>query len=408
VNTSRHVVLLVLLAGSPAPGECLPSGRATFAAGVEALGRGDLQTAEERFDELVKTQPNCAEARNNLAVVLFEMGRSAEANAQLRHALAINPGYRRARFNLQSVEGDGEGREPKLHAEAAANGDATPVPPVAATSAAPPPAISAPPAAGPARTPVPPNLAALEPQGATASVVDGLQKQLCVYRRTATAIIREACYPIVGSAVDDWPQWTVPSDVTARRVRLVDDTLRRRLRIIPTDVDMDDSVVVRRPDFDALSHTVVPWRTGFVVLPAGQPALEPAVAARSAQQVRDTIEQWRQAWEGKQFDAYIRFYGASFVPHPERDTARWRARKQTLFGQAGVIAVQIGAPSVYVLGDGATVITVFDQQYRAPTGASHDVKAVRWERQGERWLISAETILAASDHPARHRPRHGG
>ena len=341
---------------SEARAECLPSGRATFAAGLEALSRGDLQTAEARFEALVKAQPNCVEARNNLAVVLFESGRPEEADAQLRQAVALTPNYQRGRFNLQRVEERVRGQATKPEAETALIGDATVAPttvPTAVPPAVPTPALTIapaspapqptaiPPATVAAGVAVPPSVAALEPQGATACVVDLSQKQLCVYRRAESAIVQDACYAIVASDVVDVPQWVVPSDLTAKRVRLVDDTLRRRLRIIPNTVEMDDSVRVRVPDFDNLSQKVVPWRTGFVVLAPGTKPLSAAVAAQAVQQVREALGQWRQAWEGKKLDAYIGFYSPSFVPHPERDVARWRARKQALFGQAGTITVQI-------------------------------------------------------------------
>jgi len=416
VIAGRWLVILVFLARSAAPAECLPSGRAIFAAGLEALSRGDLQTAEARFEELVTVQPKCAEARNNLAVVLFELGRTQEADAQLRQAVEINPDYWRGRLNLRRVEGTPEGPGVTPQVETALTTGATVAPSFAPPaepastepSPTPWPMITAPTAPVPARAAVPAGVAALEPQGATAGVIDMSQQQLCVYRRAESAIVQDACYPIVGSDVDEWPQWVVPSDVTTRRVRLVDDTLRRRLRIIPTTAEMDDSIRVRVSDFDILSKTSVPWRTGFVVLALGTTPPSASAAAQSARQVREALGQWRQAWEEKKFDVYVGFYGAAFVPHPERDVARWRARKQALFGRDGTIRVQIAAPSIFVLGDGSKVITVFDQRYRATGSESRDVKALRWERQGERWLISAETILGESGQPLRRRRRRRG
>ena len=419
--TTRTLFVLMMLAASQVRAECLPSGRPTFAAGLEALSRGDLQTAFARFEELVKEQPDCTEARNNLAVVLFEMGLPEEADKQLRQAVELNPDYQRARFNLRKVEGSfhGQTAPPEIETAMTEEERATPsaaptvvpttartvVPPATASHPTPAPTTAAAQAAAPL---VPPNLAALEPQGATACVLDAGRRQLCVYRRAQSGIVPDACYPILSVQVPAWPQWVTASDHTTKRIRLVDDPHHRRLRVVPEGVEMDDSVRVRQRDFDTLASKVTPWRSGWVVLGPGTPSLAAAAAAQAAQQVGDALEHWRQAWEGKKLDAYLSFYGPSFVPQPEGDVARWRARKQGLFAQSGAIAVGIASPSVFVLGDGSSVLTVFEQSYRSGAVESHDLKALRWQRQGERWLISVETTLAEKAHPPRAHRRRGG
>jgi tetratricopeptide (TPR) repeat protein len=412
-----RLVLLALLTAvaAPVPAECLPSGRTTFAEGLAALGRGDLQTAFARFEKLVQEQPDCAEARNNLAVVLFEMGLHEEADKQLRQAVELNPDYQRARFNLRRVEKSFHGAAPKPEVETALTPEATVAPqPSAAPAAAQPTLASLPtpaaptPSAPPPVPGVPANLAALEPQGATACVLDAARKQLCVYRRTPTAIVEDGCSAILSTHVASWPPWVVASDLTSRRVRLVDDTHHRRLRVVPDGVQMDDSVTVRKQDFEALGKKVAPWRTGWLVLSHDVPAVSAAVAALSLAHVRDALERWRQAWEAKDLNAYAAFYAPSFVPQPEADVARWRARKQSLFERSSAISVAVAPPSVFVLDEGSTVVTVFEQSYRSGSYASHDLKALRWQRLGDRWLIAVETTLAETARPSRARRRHGG
>ena len=398
-----RALIVILLLASQARAECLPSGRATFAEGLEALSRGDMHTAFARFEKLVQEQPDCAEARNNMAVVLFEMGLPEEADKQLRQAVELNPDYQRARSNLRRVEASFHGETTKPEIERAVPGEPTLVPTLPPTAAP-----TAPPAtAGPA-TGVPPNLAALEPQGVTACVLDAAHKQLCVFRRAEAGIVQDACYPILTTQVSTWPQWVVASDLTAKRVRLVDDTHHRRLRVIPDNVAMDDSVQIRRQDFESLAKKVAPWRSGWVVLGRDAPAVSATTAAQSAQQVRDALERWRQAWEGKKLDAYTGCYGPSFVPQSEGDIAHWRARKRALFEQRGTITVRVTPPSVFVLGDGSSVITVFEQSYHAGALESRDLKALRWQRQGDRWMISVETTLAEKARPPRAHRRRGG
>src|SRR5438874_921445 len=94
------VVVTLVLCASSAAAECAASGRKMFAAGLDALNAGDLAAATRTFYDLVEAQPDCPEARNNLAVALVEEGRLQEAAAELRHAVAVAPDYERARANL--------------------------------------------------------------------------------------------------------------------------------------------------------------------------------------------------------------------------------------------------------------------------------------------------------------------
>ena len=51
----------------------------------------------------VKVEPDSAERRNDLAVLLANMGRYEEAEFSLRQALLLDPGHRMARRNLEAV-----------------------------------------------------------------------------------------------------------------------------------------------------------------------------------------------------------------------------------------------------------------------------------------------------------------
>jgi tetratricopeptide (TPR) repeat protein len=103
VRPIRLVIVLACLAWAAAA-QCRPEGRSTFAAGLRALADGDLPAAAARFDALVRTQPDCVDARNNLAAVEVQQGKFSEAAEQLRRVIQLRPDYQRARANLQRVE----------------------------------------------------------------------------------------------------------------------------------------------------------------------------------------------------------------------------------------------------------------------------------------------------------------
>jgi len=359
------------------------------------LDRGDLTAAAAAFDTLVRTQADCAEARNNLAVVFVEQGRLREAAEQLRRAVELQPDYHRARLNLERVETLLAARpvttppaQPTVEVERPPTAEATPAASPAATLA---------PAATVPSNPVPSSIATLEPEGRTAATIEPAQSRICVYRRAAEGIVRDACYTIVSSRLGADVRWLTASDVTPKRIRLVDETGRKRLKIVGDDGTAGADVVqLRAADFSALSAVIVPWRTGWVVVAQGHDV--PVDGAAIATDVRTAIERWRQAWEQKQFDAYAAVYSVSFVPQGEPDVAHWRTRKKRLFEQGGALSVQVHAPNLFVLDEG-TVIATFEQSYRAGANSSVDVKALRWQREGTRWTIRAETVLNETASP---------
>lgn len=371
------LVIAVLLGAPSAVAQCPPSGRSAFAAGLEALGRGDLPAAAARFDAIVKAQPDCAEARNNLAVVFVEQGRIDEAAYQLRRALRVRPDYYRARLNLERVEALLAAQQREASGEDSLG-------PAAARS----------PATAPPGQAVPSTIAALEPLGATACVVEPGQGRVCLYRRAPRAIVGEECYPTASVDVRGQPHWMMVSDVRRERIRLVDELGHERLKVIPDTASVTgDAVQLREADFDSLAGKVVPWRTVCVVWerPAGEAA--PIANGALAMAVRDAIEAWRRAREQKQLDAYLGQYSRTFVPQSEPEVGSWRERERYLFEHAGTISVEVGAPSIFVFDQDDTAITSFEQWYRSGTRVSHTLKALRWQREGDRWTISAETVL---------------
>lgn len=245
------------------------------------------------------------------------------------------------------------------------------------------------------------SIVALEPQGTTTCRVEPEVNRVCVYHRAAEGIAAHGCYTFVGARVSEWPRWSVAGESTAQRIQLIDESGHASLQVVAEGTSADgDMAQLRQPDFDALVSNVVPWRTVWVV---AQERTAPAKAADVAA-VRDALERWRQAWEGKRFDEYAGYYSASFVPQSERDLARWRRYKQRLFERSGSISVQVAAPSILMVDKGSTALITFEQSYGSKTFASRARKVMRWQRDGERWTISAEAVLHEVAEPTGSKP----
>ena len=83
-----------LLAQDP-PGESGP-----FLKASEAMKRGDLNTASDGFEAVIKASPNFAPAYFNLGLVREEQGRFEEAIPSLQKALSLKPGMHGASLFL--------------------------------------------------------------------------------------------------------------------------------------------------------------------------------------------------------------------------------------------------------------------------------------------------------------------
>lgn len=414
VTAGRTWIFLVLVLWAiSATAQCDPAGRPTFAAGLKALSSKDLPAAAKAFGDLVKAQPNCAEARNNLAVVLVEQGHIAAAAEQLRLALQARPDYKRARVNLDRVDAmlksaraATPGVKPSVEVEAGTAVGAVSTSPTAAPTQMAPPSPTAThllpsptvvtakptPMPQPAQAQIPSGIAALEPTGTTSCIILPGEKRLCVYRRQATKIVADGCYPIAAVHVPHWPHWLAASSLSKLRIQLVDETGAQRMTVIPVGRKASGATIgLGAADFTALSTKVTLWRTAWIVEPAQAIPLTTVTAA--AQALRNALEEWRKAWAGEQLDDYVGMYASGFVPESGHSRAHWEARKRYLFKHSGPIAVDITAPSIFVTDGGQTAITTFLQTYHSNIFASRAFKVLRWQREGQRWQITAETVL---------------
>jgi hypothetical protein len=304
----KHIWLGILMisCAAMAAAECRPEGRASFTAGLEALARRGLSVAAGQFANLVQAQPDCVEARNNLAVVQVEQGQLNEAAEELRVAVRLRPDYERARVNLQRVEAllamQTEITPTPAGSPLVPSPTVTPEPQAIATmnlavqpteTPALVAAVAQPPASAAVSQAAVPGIVALEPQGATACVIDPGEQRVCLYNRTAQAVILRACYPFAGFRVSAWPRWLIAGDTSGRRIRLFDETGQRRLKVIPEHANVGGDVVrLRQSDFDSLSASVRPWRTAWVLADTTTEFEAATLAA-----LREVLEAWRSAWE---------------------------------------------------------------------------------------------------------------
>ncbi|MGE5584453.1 MAG: tetratricopeptide repeat protein [Bacillota bacterium] len=71
--------------------------------GCGLLGRGRLDDAQAAFEAAIALDPENAQARNKLGVVLAHKGRLDEARVRFEEALALNPRFAAAMSNLGNI-----------------------------------------------------------------------------------------------------------------------------------------------------------------------------------------------------------------------------------------------------------------------------------------------------------------
>jgi Flp pilus assembly protein TadD len=80
--------------------------------GVIQMGRKSFVAAEKDLRRALELNPQHTGALNDLAVLLTQQGKKAEAQALLQKALQINPQDRNAAANLAALQQGGQGKKP--------------------------------------------------------------------------------------------------------------------------------------------------------------------------------------------------------------------------------------------------------------------------------------------------------
>ncbi|VAX19222.1 hypothetical protein MNBD_NITROSPINAE03-1420 [hydrothermal vent metagenome] len=107
-----------------------------------------------------------------------------------------------------------------------------------------------------------------------------------------------------------------------------------------------------------------------------------------AVEISGMIERWRSAWQGRDYEAYARFYGGAFS-QKDMGLEEWLAVKKKKFRKAKNISVEIANLNITVNGGQATA--EFIQHYRSDLYNDTGVKTLTLVKTDEGWKIESET-----------------
>lgn len=113
LSHASFIAIVLLLAGCAGiPPVEVASGNTSQAAaqvreGIIELNNGKYESAGERFETAILLDPKLAEAHYNLAIVLEDQGKEADAKRHLKEAASLapnNPGITGSEFYLKQMK----------------------------------------------------------------------------------------------------------------------------------------------------------------------------------------------------------------------------------------------------------------------------------------------------------------
>lgn len=102
------------------------------------------------------------------------------------------------------------------------------------------------------------------------------------------------------------------------------------------------------------------------------------------------VNSWATAWSTKDLATYLNLYSLDFQTPEGESRERWEEKRRSRIEGKGQIDVKIESPTVTVRGTWAKV--KFRQIYKSDRLSSKDLKALVFEKRGDKWLIKREYL----------------
>ncbi|MEN9353260.1 MAG: hypothetical protein RL318_585 [Fibrobacterota bacterium] len=149
-------------------------------------------------------------------------------------------------------------------------------------------------------------------------------------------------------------------------------------------------VVLTNPDFEALGKKLEPGKTPVVVADGAQ-WVDPTVLDKSRRELLESVEAWRKAWESRDVDRYLAWYGSSFKSGAGQSLSDWEMQKRKVNAGKSWITVKLASLSAVVVPESMPLVQVeFQQDYRSNNLENNMKKRQYWKREEGHWRIIYE------------------
>lgn len=314
-----------------------------FMEGVIQAQQGQTDKAIDTFKKLIETHPDLSEAYNNLGVLYAAKGRLEESRANLEKALQTHPSYAAAHRNLSDVQSQlaKQTYAKALQVDSKVKNSSPQLTLLGSIDPN-------------KRTPPPTVLAASTPPAAPPTPV-----------AVVPAVEPPKPAPVAATAAS-------PSSATSAKPA--------------APVVVDTAPPAAKP-------VTPPPEAPVVAAPKPEPKKEDAQAKQTkADQadVRSAVSAWAKAWSQKDMNRYLAAYGSSFTPPDKMSRAKWESDRRVRIVSKKTISVEVNNLKVEVSGSKATA--QFQQVYESDNFKGNSHKTLEMVKQGERWLITRETV----------------
>jgi Flp pilus assembly protein TadD/ketosteroid isomerase-like protein len=136
-----------------------------------------------------------------------------------------------------------------------------------------------------------------------------------------------------------------------------------------------------------------PTKAGTMPIRPADKKVEPPKPAEPVvneeQNINDAVNNWAQAWSGKDLDKYFASYADSFVPAKGQSRKDWEKTRRERISKPSSINVDIGKQSIMMDGTDNAKVT-FKQTYKADGKPIRTDKTLMLKKESGTWLIEQE------------------
>lgn len=103
------------------------------------------------------------------------------------------------------------------------------------------------------------------------------------------------------------------------------------------------------------------------------------------------VSSWKDAWQSKDYAAYIATYADTFVPEKFESREAWDQDRRAKLSSAGTIKIELNDMVIDENAD--TAVVEFKQVYRSSKARLETKKALHLQKFDDKWLIVKELVL---------------
>jgi murein L,D-transpeptidase YafK len=151
----------------------------------------------------------------------------------------------------------------------------------------------------------------------------------------------------------------------------------------------DGCVALSNEDYLSIANRVQVGVTP-VIIASSVDWVEPDAAQATRAALQQSVEAWRQDWESRDTDKYLKHYSSDFKSGKQKFSA-WAKQKRSINAGKTWIKVKVDAVSMFLYpGDGNLAVVTFDQDYASSNISNKMRKRQYWQRVDGQWRIVQE------------------